>query len=269
MTSGCPFRITIERSEFRSWCTPTSNAFWRRGRTRERVPRAGAFISITRLSAWDYSYDETASSYKWYRGIDCISWFVNELYYLAHRAKQIISTMIPMARLTPEEIENYYDEMFCHVCGRPFGPEDQRVRDHCHMTGRYRGPAHSRCNLWYRDTHVIPIFFHNVSGYNAHFIIKEVANAFSGSVELLPLTKEVYISFTKNVGDTAYIRDDGSRGRCVKLRFVDSFKFLATSLDKLASYLDKDKLQVMRSEFKQLNEESFELLTRKGIFPYV
>ncbi|KYN24342.1 hypothetical protein ALC57_04058 [Trachymyrmex cornetzi] len=51
-------------------------------------------------------------------------------------------------------------------------------------------------------------------------------------------------------------------------RFIDSFKFLSTSLEKLASYLDKNKLQIVRSEFTTLSDEEFELLTRKGIFPY-
>ncbi|KYN19874.1 hypothetical protein ALC57_07789 [Trachymyrmex cornetzi] len=51
-------------------------------------------------------------------------------------------------------------------------------------------------------------------------------------------------------------------------RFIDSFKFLSASLDKLASYLDKDKLKILRSEFSTLSDEKFELLTRKGVFPY-
>ncbi|KYN09377.1 hypothetical protein ALC57_18509 [Trachymyrmex cornetzi] len=55
---------------------------------------------------------------------------------------------------------------------------------------------------------------------------------------------------------------------CVKLRFIDSFKFLASSLEKLASYLDKDKLKIVWSEFSTLLDEEFDLLTRKGIFPY-
>ncbi|KYN50185.1 hypothetical protein ALC62_03468, partial [Cyphomyrmex costatus] len=54
---------------------------------------------------------------------------------------------------------------------------------------------------------------------------------------------------------------------CVQLRFIDSFRFLA-SLDKLSSFLSKDKLRVLRREFSHLSEENFNLLTRKGVFPY-
>jgi len=88
------------------------------------------------------------------------------------------------------------------MCEKPFTPDDKRVRDHCHLTGRYRGPAYSNCNLNYKDLHCIPIVFHNLSGYDAHFIIKEIATAYEGHVELLPIKKEKYISFTKNVKST-------------------------------------------------------------------
>ena len=62
--------------------------------------------------------------------------------------------------------------------------------------------------------------------------------------------------------------ENNSQRNCVKLRFIDSFKFLSTSLDKLASYLDKDKLKIIRSKFPTLSDEEFKLLTRKGVFPY-
>ncbi|KYN22125.1 hypothetical protein ALC57_05484 [Trachymyrmex cornetzi] len=83
--------------------------------------------------------------------------------------------------------------------GSPRNSEDTRVRDHCHLTGRYRGPAHSNCNLNYKNSMYIPIIFHNLSGYDAHFIIKEIATAYDGNVDVLPITKENYISFTKHI----------------------------------------------------------------------
>ncbi|KYN04505.1 hypothetical protein ALC62_04627 [Cyphomyrmex costatus] len=147
---------------------------------------------------------------------------------------------------------------------KPFAPGDERARDHCHLIGRYRGPAHKGCNINYKNSFYIPVVFHNLSGYDAHFVIKEIATKFQGHVHLLPLTKEKYISFTKHVKDTS---DKDSRN-CVKLRFIDSYKLLSSSLDKLASYLDKDKLKIVRSEFSNMSDEDFNLLTRKGVFPY-
>ena len=125
------------------------------------------------------------------------------------------------------------------------------------------GPAHSNCNLNYKNSFYIPIVFHNLSGYDAHFIIKEIATAYDGHVNLLSITKKKYV-YTKHVQDTI---EKESRN-CIKLRFIDSYKFLSTSIDKLASYLDKDELKIIRSEFCKLNAENFDILTRRDIFPY-
>ncbi|XP_070172318.1 uncharacterized protein [Polyergus mexicanus] len=107
--------------------------------------------------------------------------------------------------------------------------------------------------------------FHNLSGYDSHFIIEEIATAFEGSINVLPITKEKYISFTKHVKDTAEKSDCRSD---IKLRFIDSYKFLSTSLEKLTSFLNNDKLQILKSKFQNLSIEEFNLLTRKGVFPY-
>ncbi|XP_067211792.1 uncharacterized protein [Linepithema humile] len=160
------------------------------------------------------AYDNSLSSYKSCRGEDCTAWFVNELHDLTHRVKAIRTTVVPMADLTREESEEFRSAVTCHVCEKPLTADDTRVRDHCHLTGRYRGAAHSSCNLNYIDSDVIPVIFHNLSGYDAHFIIKDVANAFEGNVELLPLTKERYISFTKNVKNTM----DQKSKLCINLR---------------------------------------------------
>ncbi|XP_071650745.1 uncharacterized protein [Temnothorax longispinosus] len=170
-----------------------------------------------------------------------------------------------MVELTEDEKSEFRLATHCHVCGKSFQPEDKRVRDHCHLTGRYRSPAHSRCNLNYRNVYVIPVFFHNLSGYDTHFIVEKIANDFEGGVDLLPLTKESYISFSKTVKET---QTDGGWDRYVKLRFVDSYKFLAASIETLASYLNKDKLRITRSEYANLSAEDVDLLTRKGVFPY-
>ncbi|XP_070158019.1 uncharacterized protein [Polyergus mexicanus] len=211
------------------------------------------------------AFDDASSTYKAYRGEDCVSWFVKEFYDIALCMRTILDTDVPMTNFTSDEWERFMSATHCRVCERPFEPEDARVRDYCHLTGRYRGLAYSNCNLNYKETYVIPVFFHNLSGYDAHFIIRDVANAFPGNVELLPLTKETYISFTKNFEDTSNERWFGKR---IKSRFVDFFKFLSASLEKLASYLDKSELRIVRSEFSDLDDADFKLFARKGVFPY-
>jgi len=149
------------------------------------------------------SYDDALSGYRSHRDNDCVAWFVNELKDLAHNVKARISANVPMETLSRQQNEAYRSATRCHICEKPFAPDDTRVRDHCHLTGRYRGPAHSNCNLNYKNSYSIPIVFHNLSGYDSHFIIKEIATAFEGRIDLLPLNKEKYISFTKHVEDTA------------------------------------------------------------------
>ncbi|XP_026825441.1 uncharacterized protein LOC113561963 [Ooceraea biroi] len=210
------------------------------------------------------NYDASLSGYRSHRDTDCIVWFIEQLKDLAHRVKVILSRNVPMVELTRDEREKFNSSTHCHICEKPFASDDTRVYDHCHLTGRYRGPAHSNCNLNYKDSYIIPIVFHNLSGYDAHFIIKEIATAFEGAIDVLPINKEKYISFTKHVNES----DDKKWHNHVQLRFINSLKFLNSSLDKLSSFLSKDKLRIIRSEFAHLSTDDFDLLTRKGVFPY-
>ncbi|XP_077270952.1 uncharacterized protein LOC143902124 [Temnothorax americanus] len=136
------------------------------------------------------SYDETLSAYRFRRDNDCVAWFVEELKGLAHCVKNISFDIVCMVDLTQDEWETFHSAAQCHICEKPFAPNDNRVRDHCHLIGRYRGPTHSTCNLNYKDSHFIPVIFYNLSGYDAHFIIKEIAAAFEGKIDVLPITKE-------------------------------------------------------------------------------
>ncbi|XP_076673015.1 uncharacterized protein LOC143371588 [Andrena cerasifolii] len=158
------------------------------------------------------SYDASLSAYRYHRDVDCVSWFVKELKNFADFAKPILANNVPMEKLTKDQWRAFHSAKHCHICEKPFEADDKRVRDHCHLSGRFRGPAHSKCNLNYKNSFYIPIVFHNLSGYDSHFIIEEIATAFEGSVDVLPITKEKYISFTKNVEDTAEESDQRNSG---------------------------------------------------------
>ena len=74
---------------------------------------------------------------------------------------------------------------------------DDKVRDHCHLTGKYRGPAHNNCNLNLKQkVNFISIFFHNLAGFDCHLFIRELSES-EGNIECLAKNKEDYISFTK------------------------------------------------------------------------
>ncbi|XP_026830520.1 uncharacterized protein LOC113563293 [Ooceraea biroi] len=179
------------------------------------------------------NYDASLSGYRSRRDTDCIAWFIEQLKHLAHRVKAILSRNVPMKNLTRGECEKYNSATHCHICEKPFC-----VRRHA--------------------------IFHNLSGYDSHVIIKEIATAFEGAIDVLPINKEKYISFTKHVNES----DDKKWRNHVQLRFIDLYKFLSSSLDKLSSYLNKDKLRIVRSVFVHLSTNDFDLLTRKGVFPY-
>ena len=122
---------------------------------------------------------------------------------------------------------------------------------------RYRGAAHRDCYIQYQDSRTIPVVFHNLSGYDAHFIIKEISNCIEGRVDLLAINKEKYISFTKNI--------EGSR---IKFRFIDSYRFLPESLEKLATYTTKFTIIDKFAQKACLSKIQIDLLKRKGVFPY-
>ncbi|XP_066583784.1 uncharacterized protein [Prorops nasuta] len=205
------------------------------------------------------SRDSSFSSYNSYRGTDCIEWFVRELESVVQIVSYRLKTVVPMSILSVSESLRQYSDPNCHICKKPFLPNQLRIRDHDHdhLTGKYRGPAHNNCNLNFKNSHVIPIIFHNLSGYDSHFIFEAIANLLEGSVHLLPVHKEKYISFSKFL-----------RHYNIHLRFIDLFKFMASSLDKLSSYLEESQLKNLVSQFPGLTEEQYSMLTRKGIFPY-
>lgn len=64
------------------------------------------------------------------------------------------------------------------ICQNPFNLQDIRVRDHNHLTGKFRGAAHQKCNLNYIHSRMISVVFHNFSGYDGDFIIKNIATQF-------------------------------------------------------------------------------------------
>ena len=112
-----------------------------------------------------------------------------------------------------------------------------KVRDHCHYTGLYRGPAHLLCNLRYKIPSYIPVVFHNLSGYDAHLFIRELG-AYTSEMGVIVKNKEDYISFSIKVPVKKYVDKNGEeKDKLIELRFIDSFKFMSSSLDSLTKNL--------------------------------
>ena len=98
----------------------------------------------------------------------------------------------PMDPLTEQQWKEYGKLNKCHICLKPTTHKDPKVRDHCHYTGKYRGPAHRSCNLNYKVPSYIPIVFHNLSGYDAHLLIKELLKYSYKDMDVTEKNKENY-----------------------------------------------------------------------------
>ena len=160
-------------------------------------------------------------------------------------------------RLNRAEQKSFEESTICHICSKKL--EKDKVRDHCHFTGKYRGAAHNSCNLKCRKPRVLPVIFHNLQGYDAHLFIKQLARL-EGKLECIPSTEEKYISFSKDIK----VGEINSVDITFKIRFIDSFKFLQTSLANLVSNLSPDDFNNTKHVFKS----NTSLLTRKGVYPY-
>ena len=76
-----------------------------------------------------------------------------------------------------------------------------KVKDHCHYSGKFRGAAHNICNSKYKTQKKILVVFHNGSTYDYHFIINQLAKEFKGQLECLENT-ERYITFSVPIKKT-------------------------------------------------------------------
>ena len=117
---------------------------------------------------------------------------------------------------------------------------NRKVRPHCHHTSLYRRAAHNNCNLKYLIPDYIPTEFHNPSGYDAHLFIKELGRFNKEAIGVIAENKDKYISFNVkiNVKLAAVKYKDGTQlHENIQLRFIDSCRFMASRLDKLASNL--------------------------------
>ena len=92
--------------------------------------------------------------------------------------------------VTAEENEDFGRSNVCWICGKLID-FDQKVRYHCHITGKYRGSAQFLCNINLQITKKLPIIFHNLKGYGSHLIFKELSK-FNCKISVIPNGLENY-----------------------------------------------------------------------------
>ena len=164
---------------------------------------------------------------------------------------------------TEEDTKHFNNASDCWICGEELG--NDRVRDHCHFTGRYRGPAHNKCNLKYRKPKNISVFFHNLSGYDSHLFIKKLGTPNKNeNIDCIPNNEEKYISFSKTIVTGQYTNKKGKvKDKTFKIVFKDSLKFMSSSLGALVN-----NLPAFKNLLKYFTPKQAEILKQKGFYPY-
>ncbi|XP_065639695.1 uncharacterized protein LOC136072408 [Hydra vulgaris] len=163
-------------------------------------------------------------------------------------------------KFTTEDKNNFNNAEKCHICEEEL--KEDRVRNHCQITGKYRGAAHKDYNLQFKIPKFIPFFFYNITGYDSHLFIKKLLKG--GKINRIPNNEEKYISFSKEIQLGEFINTEGKNVEVKKeLLFVDSFKFMSDSLDGLVKNLTKEQCNNIR---KFYSENKLNLLQRKESF---
>ena len=141
-----------------------------------------------------------------------------------------------------EDEEEYRNNNFCRFCEQII--ESVKVRDHCHLTGKYRGPAHSKCNfnVTQKQSNFIPFIFHNFSNYDCHMFFKKLVDKKRDKVdfEIIPKTNEEYIPVTYG---------------CI--RFIDSYRFLSSGLDALVKTLVDNSHKKLKKLKKEIVDNDY------------
>ena len=227
--------------------------------------------------------DKYTQPLKIYRGEKAVYTFLEYMLDEVKYCKKVIKKEFnkPL-KMTKENEEKFQKAEECHICNKKYTDKDIRVRDHCHITGKYRGSAHQECNLQLRlnpDKIKIPVIFHNLRGYDSHFIMQEIGQIVKDysyikdgkkcqmNINAIPNNIEKYMAFM--LGN--------------HLTFIDSFQFMGSSLEKLVSNLtkcgkcqnckkDEDCINPNYNQLKYTSEifksNKLDLMARKGVYPY-
>ena len=154
-------------------------------------------VEVHTPSGWcvysKFAYGSVTNPLKEYRVKDCVSKFCEHIIAEAQHLCESFPKKA-MEPLTKSQLKEYKQATECHICFKPFKEGNQKVRDHCHYSGKCRGAAHSRCNLLYKIPSYIPAVFHNLAGYDAHMFIKELAKHGSKMGVIAKNTKIIYPS---------------------------------------------------------------------------
>ena len=133
--------------------------------------------------------------------------------------------------MTGEEEKQFQSSKTCWICEKLIKKDDDKVRDYCHITGKFRGAAQWGRNINLQLTKKVPVIFHNLRGYDSHLIF----------YELKKTDVKLGVIFNRLEKYMAFILSQN-------LVSIDSMQFMNSSLEKLVENLSDD-------DFKHLNQD--------------
>ena len=155
-----------------------------------------------------------------YRGKDAVFKFIRSIFKeYGHCRSAMKKHFNKNLVMTAEQNKEFERSNICWICGKLIDCANNKVRDHCHITVKYRRAAHWSCNINLKINKEVPVIFHNLKGYDSHLIFKEL-NKFDCKISVVQNGLQKYMSFSVN-----------------NLIFIESVAFLNSSLNKLVKNL--------------------------------
>ena len=161
-----------------------------------------------------------------FRGENAAHEFIKTIFKEYEHCKKVMKKYFNKNLVITEEEDQYQSSNTCWICKKLIDHDREKIRDHCHVTGKSRGAAHWICNINLQLTKKIPVIFHNLRGYNCRLTFNEL-NKFDVKIDVIPNGLEKYMTFFLNKN----------------LVFIDSMQFKNSSLDKLVKNLSDNNFK--------------------------
>lgn len=246
-------------ADFECYAKPIHNAY--------PNPANSSTTHTKKFEACGYSYIVVSSNDKYtkqpvvYRGDDAVHHFFENIFAEEEYITHILDEPEPLI-MNSETEKQFKNATNCYVCNRLFSDNLLKVRDHDHLGvngdsesdtySNYRGAACQKCNLSLKNPPFIPVYFHNLRNFDAHLLLSEAGKYKDRRLSCIPNNMEKYISFSSG-----------------KLRFVDSYQCMNSSLETLVANLAKDGLKNFK-QFRKAFPDDYQakLLLQKNEYCY-
>ena len=181
--------------------------------------------------------DKFSKSIVVFRGENAAYEFIKAILKEYKYCKKVMNKHFNKNLIMSEEEEHLFQQSnSCWICKKLIDNDDEKVRDHCHVTGKFRGAAHWSCNINLQLTKNVPVIFHNLKGYDSYLIFYELKK-FDMKIDLIPNGLEKYMAFILNKN----------------LLFIDSMQFMNFSLERLVKNISDNDFKYLTQEFGSKN----------------